>query len=46
MATYATHKDTPQGKAETLQRKAARQGKRTGLYLPVAASQHVALKGA
>lgn len=45
MAQYATHKTGAAGKAQTLARKAARQGKRTGLYLPVAASAHIALKG-
>lgn len=42
MAQYSTHKSTPEGKAQTLARKAARDGKRTGLYIPVPASSHVA----
>lgn len=40
MASYSTHKTGAEGKAQTLERKAARMGKRTGLYLPAAAQQH------
>lgn len=42
MAQYSTHKNTPEGKAQTLARKAVRQSKRAGLYNPVPASAHVA----
>jgi hypothetical protein len=46
MATYSTHKSTPEGKAQTLARKSVRASKRTGMYNPIPASAHVALKGA
>jgi hypothetical protein len=43
-SNYPTHKGTKAGKAATIARKAARQGKTTGLYLPpMAASAHVSL---
>lgn len=42
MAQYSTHKNTPEGKAQTLARKSARAVKRAGLYNPVPASAHVA----
>lgn len=34
MAQYSTHKSTPEGKAQTLARKAARHDKRAGAFNP------------